>query len=205
MSLPPISLRPGRLYTVTPQWVAQEADVTTARHAQRDISEVITMETSLVPPLDASCAVTASRCHVRSHAQVALDGSNWTTGGWKNFQVVLVQTHLRRLASCFRIMCLSSHFFCCHNPCHLTFVYCSIINSLVTSLTLTPNVVSFFCYFLFYSYYNFHCMFQVLRLKEIQRFDFLSVKSWIKFPFKQPYCIESRQSDMNWFEEGGDE
>lgn len=29
--------------------------------------------------------------------------------------------------------------------------------------------------------------------------------SGIKFHFKEPYCIESGQSDMNRFEEGGDE
>lgn len=31
------------------------------------------------------------------------------------------------------------------------------------------------------------------------------VNSWIEFLFKESYCIESRQSDMNRLEKGGDE
>lgn len=63
---------PGRLYIVTPLWVAQETGMTAARHAQRETPEVVTMETSLVVPPFCKCAllletVTTSQCHLHLH------------------------------------------------------------------------------------------------------------------------------------------
>lgn len=60
---------PGRLNTVTPQWVAQETGMTTARHAQRETPEVVTMETPLVVPPLCKCnllleAMTVSCCRI---------------------------------------------------------------------------------------------------------------------------------------------
>ncbi len=62
---------PGRLYAVTPQWVAQETGMTAARHAQRETPEVVPMETALVvPPLCKRASlwetVTISHCHLHS-------------------------------------------------------------------------------------------------------------------------------------------
>lgn len=71
---------PGRLNTVTPQWVAQETGMTTSRHAQRETPEVVTMETPLVVPPLCECdllleAMAISCCHVYLHDGLRDDSS----------------------------------------------------------------------------------------------------------------------------------
>lgn len=94
---------PGRLYVVTPQWVAKEAGVTAAQHAQRETPEVVTMETALVvPPFFVNALCCGKRCQLLSVIYIYLHITWAGDRVWESKGLLMMQIkfHGHRLCLC---------------------------------------------------------------------------------------------------------